>query len=70
VQQVRVRHHGATARIEVEPRDFPLVYKREDEIAAHLAGLGFAQVEIDPEGYRTASDSERLLPESSENRVF
>jgi len=53
VQQVRVRHHGSTARIEVEPADFSLVYKRESEITAHLTGLGFAQVEIDPLGYRT-----------------
>jgi PP-loop superfamily ATP-utilizing enzyme len=48
-----VRHHGSTARIEVEPTDFSLVYERESEIAAHLTGLGFAQVEIDPLGYRT-----------------
>ena len=36
VRQVRVRHHGDTARIEVEPHDFPLVRLREREIAAHL----------------------------------
>lgn len=61
VQQVRVRHHGATARIEVEPHDFPLVYERETEIAAHLAGLGFTRVEIDPEGYRTGSQLPSLV---------
>ena len=55
VGQVRVRHHGTTARIEVEPHDFDLVYEREREIASHLKGLGFAQVEIDPDGYRTKS---------------
>jgi uncharacterized protein len=52
VRQVRVRHLGATARIEVEPRDFDLVRRREPEITAHLNALGFADVVLDPEGYR------------------
>jgi len=57
VQQVRVRHHGGTARIEVEPRDFSLVRDRESEIAAHLNGLGFNQVVIDPDGYKTGGSA-------------
>jgi uncharacterized protein len=55
VRLVRVRHHGDTARIEVEPRDFGLMYERESDIAASLAQLGFTKVEIDPQGYRTAT---------------
>jgi uncharacterized protein len=55
VGQVRVRHHGEMARIEVEPDDFDLVYRREAEIAARLTQLGFEKVEIDPEGYRNTS---------------
>ena len=55
VHQVRVRHLGATARIEVEPRDFQLVRLREPEIAAHLTSLGFGEIVFDPEGYKTAS---------------
>src|SRR5437660_11602864 len=58
VRQVRVRHHGDTARIEVEPHDFPLVRLREREIAAHLQSLGFADVVLDAEGYRTPAMSE------------
>jgi pyridinium-3,5-biscarboxylic acid mononucleotide sulfurtransferase len=57
VRQVRVRHHGDTARIEVEPRDFSLVYDREGEIAARLNALGFSRVVIDPGGYRTGFQS-------------
>lgn len=57
VGQVRVRHHGETARIEVEPPDFPLVRTREREIAAHLQSLGFAAVVLDPEGYRDRKGS-------------
>jgi uncharacterized protein len=53
VGQVRVRHHGNTARIEVEPRDFQLLRERKPQIIAHLNQLGFGRVEFDPEGYRT-----------------
>jgi len=58
VRQVRVRHHGDVASIEVEPRDFSLVREREDEIATRLRLLGFPRVVLDPEGYRPASGSE------------
>lgn len=57
-RQVRVRHHGETASIEVEPRDFSLMRSREAEIAQHLRSLGFPDVVLDPDGYRTASASE------------
>jgi pyridinium-3,5-biscarboxylic acid mononucleotide sulfurtransferase len=62
VSQVRVRHHGETARIEVEPRDFPLMRARELEIKSHLNSLGFPTVVLDPEGYgsRSASSSEQM----------
>ena len=51
---LRVRHHGdrTGARIEVEPRWIPLVTARLTEVQEHLAGLGFAAVEVDPRGYR------------------
>ena len=55
VGQVRVRHHGDVARIEVEPHDFPLVRSNKNEINAHLNALGFAEVVLDPAGYHTAS---------------
>jgi PP-loop superfamily ATP-utilizing enzyme len=52
-----VRHHGETARIEVEPRDFDLVRNREKEIAAKLKALGFPITVIDPHGYQTTNVS-------------
>ena len=51
VGQVRVRHHGRIARIEVEPKDFSLVRLNETKINAHLNTLGFAEVVLDPAGY-------------------
>ena len=53
VGQVRVRHHGDIARIEVEPHDFPLVRLNESEINAYLNALGFSEVVLDAAGYRT-----------------
>jgi uncharacterized protein len=61
VGQVRVRHHGEVARIEVEPQDFSLLHSHEKEIGAHLGLLGFVRVEIDPDGYRTVSDRMRSV---------
>jgi uncharacterized protein len=55
VGQVRVRHHGQTARIEVEPPDFPLLHDQRSRIEAHFSSLGFSRVEIDPEGYRSGT---------------
>ena len=60
VGQVRVRHHGDVARIEVEPQDFSLIRSNEAEIAAHLGTLGFSEVMLDPVGYRTVQP--RTLP--------
>lgn len=58
VGQVRVRHHGETARIEVEPRDFSLFHSHQSEITSRLNALGFREVVLDPEGYKTGSVSE------------
>lgn len=55
VGQVRVRHHGDVARIEVDPKDFPLVRSKASEIDAHLGALGFARIVLDPAGYRSVS---------------
>jgi len=49
---LRVRHHGDLARIEVEPQWIGHLEAREPEISASLRGLGFARVAIDPRGYR------------------
>jgi uncharacterized protein len=59
---LRVRHAGDVARIEVERPWIPQLEARHDEISAHLVALGFAQVEIDPRGYRRGSLLERSSP--------
>jgi uncharacterized protein len=52
---LRVRHEGAVARIEVEPQWIPWVVARQGEIAARLRDVGFGTVEVDPRGYRRGS---------------
>ncbi len=59
---LRLRHLGGIARLEVEPSWIPWVEARRGAIAAHLTTLGFVQVEIDPRGYRRGSLLERSSP--------
>ena len=59
---LRVRHLGGLARLEVEPSWIPWIEARRAAITAHLTALGFAQVEIDPRGYRRGSLLERSSP--------
>ncbi|MEK6810303.1 MAG: TIGR00268 family protein, partial [Candidatus Thermoplasmatota archaeon] len=51
-RQVRVRHHGPTARIEVLPEEIPRLRAIYGEIAGALRSLGFREAVIDPAGYR------------------
>jgi len=53
--QLRVRHHGDTARLEVEPATFFSVVERRDEVVAAVRGAGFTFVALDLEGFRTGS---------------
>jgi uncharacterized protein len=55
-QLVRVRHRGATASIEVEPRDVERLREHPGIANAEVAirALGWDEIEIDPAGYRTS----------------
>ena len=55
---LRVRHHGSRARIEVLPSEQYKVTARWEQVEARLAELGFPAAELDPQGYRRGS----LLP--------
>ena len=49
---LRVRHYGTTARIEVEPGWIAWVEERLGGITARMVQLGFTAVHVDPRGYR------------------
>jgi uncharacterized protein len=52
---LRVRHRGNEARIEVDPAAFPLVRARGPALAARLRALGFGRITLDLAGYRRGS---------------
>jgi uncharacterized protein len=60
--QVRVRHHGDVARIEIEPGELPRALDPEmaRRISAAIRPLGFRWVSLDLDGYRTGSLNEVL----------
>jgi uncharacterized protein len=66
LRQVRVRHHGEIARIEVAPGEMDLLLAPEARAAAaeRLRELGFKYVTIDLMGYRTGSLNEGHVPKS------
>jgi uncharacterized protein len=49
---LRVRHHGQMARLEVAPDQMTRVLANWEAIDASFAELGFTNVELDPRGYR------------------
>jgi uncharacterized protein len=58
--QIRVRHHGQLARIEVETEQFPLLVSQRQKITAHFKDLGFTYVTLDLIGFRSGSMNEVL----------
>jgi uncharacterized protein len=49
---LRVRHHGDKARLEVSPEQLARVQEHWTAVVTFFSGLGFALVELDPAGYR------------------
>lgn len=62
-KQLRVRHHGNLARIELEEKDIPKVLGDGlmDKINKKFSALGYIYVTIDLKGYRTGSMNEALI---------
>ncbi|MGH7408481.1 MAG: ATP-dependent sacrificial sulfur transferase LarE [Candidatus Methylomirabilales bacterium] len=54
-RELRVRHFGEAARIEVAPAELPRLLEpaRRASVTAALQGLGYRQVTVDPEGFRS-----------------
>jgi len=65
LKQLRVRHHGEIARIEVAPEEREKFFSLDkmDEIANKLKEIGFTYVTLDLAGYRTGSMNEVLSKE-------
>ena len=53
--QVRVRHHGDVARIEVEPQDIHRLIELRREVVDGVRQAGYTFIALDLEGYATGS---------------
>ena len=60
--QLRVRHHGPVARLELDPREFArlMTPRSRERVSRELKKLGYAYVALDLDGYRTGSLNEPL----------
>ncbi|NLI57493.1 MAG: TIGR00268 family protein, partial [Clostridium sp.] len=61
-RQVRVRHHGDIARIEVSPNERLKFLNEEimEDISDKFNKIGFSYTTLDLRGYRTGSMNETL----------
>jgi len=61
-RQVRVRHHGEIARIELDKNDIETIISKGliDKVVKKFKQLGFVYVTLDLEGYRMGSMNEPL----------
>jgi uncharacterized protein len=57
LRQLRLRHHGEIARIELDEKDIPMILQDDVRrgIVSHLKDLGYKYVALDLTGYRTGS---------------
>lgn len=57
---LRVRHYGDGARVELPLADLPGALARQDEVVAAVRAAGYRRVTIDPEGLRSGNLNEAL----------
>ncbi|MFI5178965.1 MAG: ATP-dependent sacrificial sulfur transferase LarE [Vicinamibacterales bacterium] len=60
LRQLRVRHYGDVARIEVEIADIAKVVEHRERIVTRLRNLGYAHVTLDLAGFRSGSLNDAL----------
>ena len=60
LRELRVRHHGDVARIEVPLNDFATVLSNREHIVISLKDLGYTYVTLDLAGFRSGSMNEVL----------
>jgi len=63
-RQVRVRHHGDVARIEVDAAEIPRLLAQREAVVAAVRDAGYKFVSADLEGYSTGSLNRTWKPTS------
>jgi pyridinium-3,5-biscarboxylic acid mononucleotide sulfurtransferase len=66
-RQLRVRHHGAAARLEFPPEELTAVLDRRTDVVAAVRSAGFRFVALDLEGFRSGSMNRMLDGPIEEN---
>jgi uncharacterized protein len=66
--ELRVRHHGDAARVELGPRELAAMPGQAGAIAARLRQAGFGRVLLDVEGYRRGALNDSLTQLRAERR--
>jgi uncharacterized protein len=59
---VRVRHYGETARIEVPVPELAAAVAQSEQLVAALTALGFSYVTLDLAGLRSGNLNQAVLP--------
>lgn len=59
--QLRVRHYGDTARVEVPTEDLPLVVSRRAEVTEAVHRAGYRYVTLDLDGFRSGNLNDALV---------
>jgi uncharacterized protein len=60
-RQVRVRHYGDLARIEIEVADIPRVVEYREDVIAVVRRAGYRYVTLDLEGFRSGNLNQALV---------
>jgi len=60
LHQLRLRHHGDIARIEVNPQDFSIIIQNREAIIAGLSELGYRFITLDLAGYQMGSFNKKV----------
>ncbi|MSQ11088.1 MAG: ATP-dependent sacrificial sulfur transferase LarE [Dehalococcoidia bacterium] len=71
LRQLRVRHYGQEARLEVEPHDMPRLLEPEtrQRLLTFFKALGYQRVTLDLAGFRSGSLNDALAVRGGEGRL-
>ena len=64
-RQLRVRHHGNIARIEIPQEEFDKLLSSRELISEQLKELGYSYITLDIQGFRSGSLNEGLMNNGS-----
>ncbi len=60
-KNIRVRHFGNVARIEVDNDLIPILYQNYDKIKEQFQFIGYQQIEIDEEGFKSGKLNNQII---------